>query len=62
MQAFMLQKTLFTMERGMASNEEHRRIMEAIKAGNPDEAERLATLHMTNAYDNIVKSGLYNAL
>ena len=53
-------KTLSTMERGMASNEEHRRIMEAIKAGNADEAEQLATLHMTNAYDNIVKSGLYD--
>ena len=53
-------QTLSTMERGMASNEEHRRIMEAIKAGNADEAEQLATLHMTNAYDNIVKSGLYD--
>lgn len=52
-------KTLSTMERGMASNEEHRRIMEAIKAKDPDEAERLATLHMVNAYENIVKSGLY---
>ena len=50
----------YVMERGMASNEEHRRIMEAIKAGNADEAEQLATLHMTNAYDNIVKSGLYD--
>ena len=49
-----------TKERGIASNEEHRGIMEAIKAGNPKEAERLATLHMENAYDNIVKSGLYD--
>ncbi len=53
-------KTLSTKERGMASNEEHRKIMEAIKAGDPKEAERLATCHMVNAYDNIVKSGLYD--
>lgn len=52
-------KTLSTKERGIASNEEHRQIMEAIKAGNPDEAESLATCHMINAYDNMVKNGLY---
>ena len=53
-------KTLSTKERGMASNEEHRRIMEAIKSGKPDDAEKFATLHMENAYDNMVKSGLNN--
>ncbi len=53
-------KTLSTRERGIASNEEHRRIMEAIKDKNPDEAEKLATRHMINAYDNMVKSGLYD--
>lgn len=53
-------KTLSTKERGIASNDEHRQIMEAIKAGNPDEAERLATMHMENAYDNMVKNGLYD--
>lgn len=53
-------KTLSTKERGIASNEEHRQIMEAIKSGNPDEAERLATMHMENAYDNMVKNGLYD--
>lgn len=53
-------KTLSTRERGIASNEEHRLIMEAIKAGNPQEAERLATRHMINAYDNMVKNGLYD--
>lgn len=53
-------KTLSTKERGAASNEEHRLIMEAIKAGNSNEAERLATCHMTNAYDNMVKNGLYD--
>ena len=34
--------------------------MEAIKAGNADEAERLATRHMINAYDNMVRNGLYD--
>ena len=52
-------KTLSTRERGIASNEEHRQIMEAIKAGKPEEAERLATCHMNNAYDNMVNNGLY---
>ncbi|MBQ8597084.1 MAG: GntR family transcriptional regulator [Lachnospiraceae bacterium] len=53
-------KTLSTKERGIASNDEHRQIMEAIKAGNGAEAERLATQHMINAYDNMVKNGLYD--
>lgn len=55
-------KTLSTKERGIASNEEHRQIMEAIKAGKPEEAERLATCHMNNAYDNMVKNGLHELL
>lgn len=53
-------KTLSTKERGIASNEEHRLIMEAIKDKNAKEAERLANLHMNNAYDNMVKNGLYD--
>ena len=53
-------KTLSTKERGIASNEEHRQIMEAIKAKNPHEAQRLANMHMNNAYDNMVKNGLYD--
>lgn len=53
-------KTLSTKERGMASNEEHKLIMEAIKEKNAQEAERLATLHMNNAYENMVKNGLYD--
>ena len=32
--------------------------MEAIKAHDADKAERLANLHMINAYDNMVKNGL----
>ncbi|MBQ9927639.1 MAG: GntR family transcriptional regulator [Lachnospiraceae bacterium] len=53
-------KTLSTKERGIASNEEHKLIMEAIKAKNADEAEKLANQHMNNAYDNMVKNGLYD--
>ncbi len=53
-------KTLSTKERGMASNEEHRLIMEAIKDKNAKEAEKLANLHMSNAYENMVKNGLYD--
>ena len=55
-------KTLSTKERGIASNEEHRQIMEAIRAGKPEEAERLATCHMNNAYENMVKNGLHELL
>ncbi len=52
------QKTLSTNTRGRASNEEHRQIMEAIKAGDAAKAEQLANRHMQNAYDNMVKNGL----
>ena len=50
--------TLASEKRGRASNKEHREIMEAIKAHDADKAERLANLHMINAYDNMVKNGL----
>ena len=53
------QKTLSTNMRGRASNDEHRQIMEALKAGDADRAEQLANKHMLNAYDNMVKNGLY---
>lgn len=52
------QKTLATNTRGRASNDEHRQIMEAIKAGDAELAEKLANRHMINAYDNMVKNGL----
>ncbi len=52
--------TLSTPERAVASNQEHRGIMEAIKDKNADLAERLADEHMKNAYDNMVKNGLYD--
>lgn len=50
--------TLASEKRGKASNHEHREIMEAIKAGDGDRAEKLANLHMMNAYDNMLKNGL----
>lgn len=53
------QKTLSNNTRGRASNDEHRQIMEAIKEGDAERAEKLANRHMINAYDNMVKNGLY---
>lgn len=53
-------KALSSIDRGNASNKEHRSIMEAIRAGNADLAERLASEHMKNAYANMVSNGLYD--
>ncbi len=53
-------KTLSSGGRGRISNDEHRQIMEAIKAKDADRAEALAHEHMINAYDNMVKNGLYH--
>ncbi len=52
-------KTLSNGGRGKVSNDEHRQIMEAIKAKDKDRAEALANEHIINAYDNMVKNGLY---
>lgn len=46
--------------RGNVSNNEHKLIMDAIKACDKDLAEKLANQHMINAYDNMVKNGLYD--
>jgi DNA-binding GntR family transcriptional regulator len=54
-------RTLSTIDRSLASNNEHSKILEAIKARNPEEAERLATVHIHNAYKNMVKNGLKEA-
>ena len=54
-------KTLSQDKRSTASTHEHRLLMEAIKAKNADEAERLANIHIVNAYENMVKNGLYEA-
>lgn len=53
-------KTLSTRDRALASNAEHRAIMEAIRSNDPDRAEELAATHMKNAYTNMVKNGLYD--
>lgn len=53
------QKTLSSNLRSKASNEEHRQIMEAIKNKDEESAEKLAHRHIINAYDNMVKNGLY---
>lgn len=50
--------TLSSENRGRESNDEHKQIMEAIKAKDAAKAEKLANLHMINAYDNIEKNGL----
>lgn len=50
--------TLASEKRGKASNHEHREIMEAIRDGDGERAEKLANLHMRNAYDNMLKNGL----
>lgn len=54
-------KTLSNVDRGLKSNEEHKNIMEAIKAKDAALAETLAHQHMVNAYDNMVKNGLHEA-
>ncbi len=51
--------TLSTPARARASNAEHRAIMEAIRDKDADKAEELAGQHMRNAYDNMVKNGLF---
>ena len=54
-------KTLSNVNRGPKSNEEHELLMEAIKAKDANKAEKLANMHMINAYENMVKNGLYEA-
>lgn len=52
-------KTLSNVNRGQKSNEEHKKIMEAIRDKNADLAEKLAHQHMINAYENMVQNGLH---
>lgn len=54
-------KTLASAERSTASNQEHERIMEAIKAKDADLAQQLANRHVLSAYENVVKNGLREA-
>ncbi len=46
--------------RGAQSNSEHQEIMEAIKSGDADLAEQRANQHMLNAYENMIRNGLYD--
>lgn len=54
-------RTLSEKKRSTASTEEHKAIMEAIKAKDPDRAELAANLHIENAYNNMVNNGLKEA-
>lgn len=51
-------QTLSNSERGLASNEEHRQIMEAIKAGEGERAAELANNHIRRAYENMLANNL----
>lgn len=52
-------KTLNSKNRGPKSNLEHEAILEAIKSGDGDKAQKLARDHIINAYENMVKCGLH---
>lgn len=54
--------TLAVQERAVNSNEEHRRIVEALKAHNGAQAEKLADMHMTNTIQNMDNYGWENLL
>lgn len=54
-------KTLSNVKRGLESNEEHCKILEAIKAKDAGKAEQLANRHIINAYENMVQNGLREA-
>ena len=53
--------TLSHYERSSESTKEHEAIFEAIKNKQGAEAEMLANKHIENAFENIVKNGLYEA-
>ena len=53
-------KTLATKERSIASNNEHRLIMEAMKEKDAKKAQELANMHMINAYENMIKNGYFD--
>lgn len=54
--------TLAVQERAVNSNEEHRRIVEALKAHDAAEAEKLANAHMMNTIQNMDNYGWDNLL
>ena len=52
---FFRRRSLFAEGRAAETVAEHRAILEAIAAGNGDEAERLTVKHIENAYLNLLK-------
>ncbi|MCR5799564.1 MAG: GntR family transcriptional regulator [Lachnospiraceae bacterium] len=51
-------RTLAENKRCEASTREHKEIMEAIKAKDPDRAEQAANRHIVNAFENMMKNAL----
>ncbi len=54
--------TLAVTDRAVQSNEEHRKIVEALKKHDADQAEKLANEHMMNTIRNMDSYGLENLL
>lgn len=54
--------SIATPERALKSNEEHRKIVEAIRERDEGQAESLANEHIMNTMENISKYGLENIL
>lgn len=55
-------QNLASMQRGKASNQEHKLIMEAIREKDAVKAEKLANEHMINAYQNMKNHGFEESL
>lgn len=52
--------TLAVQDRAISSNDEHRKIVEALKAHDADLAENLANAHMMNTIQNMDNHGLFS--
>ncbi len=55
-------KNLARVDRGRASNQEHKMIMEAIKEKDANKAEALANEHIINAYQNMKNHGFEDTI
>lgn len=53
-----IRRMTLSSRRGAESNLEHEQLLEAIKANNPELAEKVACQHMINAYNNMKANGL----
>lgn len=56
----MRMRTFSDPERGKEAVREHKRIMEAIRSKDGTQAEQFATLHIHNAYANIMSNGFFD--